>query len=258
MIDYGLLASVIVGFGVPSLVGLWWPVSGRDGPVGFLDVAMGPAFAGVAVGRLTTLVFDDPSSIGSVSDMLIIRSGAEFWPGVAASVAMVVLNSHLGLVPPSRRLAELAPLAMVAYASYEAACVFRDGCFGPRSAIGLRPQGFSSSMLPIGWLMALAVAVAALGVRKLVRRGSPTTAIVLVSVFAVAGVRAVGSIWLPHVGDGLTRQHLTSIVIAMAAMISAAVMAVVMSRRCSPHAAQPEVSTGSGAPPTSIGRGRKR
>ena len=147
MIDYGLLISVIIAFGLPSLIGTWWTVTGRDGPVGFLDVAVGPAFAGLAVGRLTTLALDDPSSIGSLSDMLIIRSGVEFWTGVAAAIAAVLVSANLGLVSPSNRLAELTPLAMLGYAGYEAACIFRDGCFGPSSAIGLRAKAWASFII---------------------------------------------------------------------------------------------------------------
>lgn len=225
MIDYGLLVSMIIGFGVPALVGNWWLVTGRSGPVGFLDVAIGPAFAGLAVGRLTTLALDDPNSIGSISDMLIIRSGVEFWPGVSAALGAGILSANLGLVSPSRRLADVAPLAMIGYAGYEAACIFRDGCFGPESPIGLRPPGLTTTMLPTGWFMAAAVAIAAVGIRVLVSRRYPATVVVATAVLAVASVRAVGSIWLPHVGDGLTRQHLTSIGVAILAAIVTAIVA---------------------------------
>ena len=225
MIDYGLLVSMIIGFGIPSLLGSWWPVSGRDGPVGFFDVAVMPAFAGVAVGRLA---LDDPSSIGSISDLLIIRSGVEFWPGVAAGIVAVLVGAHRGLVEPHKRLAELTPLAMIGYAGFEAACIFRDGCFGPESAIGLRPPGVATTMLPVGWLMAAAIGVATLGVNALVRGDRPPLVAAVASVMAVASVRSVGSIWLPHVGDGLTRQHLSSIAVALASL---AVACIVLARR---------------------------
>ncbi len=224
MIDYGLLVSMIIAFGVPSLFASWWLVSGRDGPVGFLDVAVGPVFAGLAMGRLTTLALDDPSSIGSISDMLIIRSGVEFWPGVAAALAAVLVSAHFGLVSPSRRVAELAPLAMIGYAGYEAACIFRDGCYGPRSTIGLRPPGLTTTMLPVGWFMAAAVGVTAIGVHTLLTRGRPPLVVALASAAAVASVRAVGSIWLPHVGEGLTRQHLSSIAVAVVSLAGLAIV----------------------------------
>lgn len=226
MIDYGLLVSMIIGFGIPSLLGSWWTVSGRNDPVGFLDVALMPAFAAVAVGRLATLGLDDPGSIGSISDLLIIRSGVEFWPGLAAGIVAVAVSAHFGLVSPFKRLAELAPLAMMGYAGFEAACIFRGGCFGPESAIGLRPPGLTTTMVPVGLFMAVAVGVAAFGVHVLLRSDHPPVVVALASVLAVASVRALGSIWLPHLGDGLTRQHLSSIAVALTSLAAAIVFAM--------------------------------
>ncbi len=219
MIDYGLLVSMIIAFGVPSFVGSWWTVSGRAGPVGFFDVALWPAFTGLAIGRITTLAIDDPSSIGRISDMLIVRSGVEFWPGVTAAIGAAMLSAHLGLVSPSRRISELAPLAMVGYASYEASCIFRDGCYGPRNPIGLRPPGLSTTMLPVGWIMALAIVAAAFCVHGLVARGRAPIEVAVMAAASVASVRSVASLWLPHVGDGLTRQHLSSLVVAAVALV---------------------------------------
>jgi len=227
VIDYGLLMSMIVGFGVPTLLINWWPLKTYDEPVGFLDVALGPAFAGLAVGRLTALALDDPSSIGSISDMAIIRSGVEFWPGVAAAIGLLLWGAFRGGVPLLDRLADLAPLAMVGYAGYEASCIFRDGCFGPETSIGLRPPGLSTTMLPIGLFMAVAVVAAAVGIRELQRREVGPSFVLLSAAVAVAAVRAIGSIWLPHVGDGLTRQHLTSIAVVAAAVVGLAATRVV-------------------------------
>ena len=211
MIDYGLLFSLIIGFGLPSMVATRWPLNSFAEPTGFLDATLGAAFAGLAVGRLTALALDDPGSIGSVSDMIIIRSGVEFWPGVAAALLTAVWIARRADVPPLRRLGDLTPCAMLGYAGYEMACVFRDGCFGPLSAVGLRPPGLTATMLPIGLLMAAAVVVAAVGLHWLAARDAPPGAVVVAGLLAVASIRSVGSIWLPHVGEGLTRQHVTSI-----------------------------------------------
>lgn len=228
MIDYGLLVSMIVAFGAPSLLAWWWPIdpdpgTSADGaPASFLDVALAPAFAGLAVGRLITLALDDPNSIGSISDMLIIRSGVEFWPGVAAAAGVVLWAGRRVGMPAMHRLASVVPLAMVGYGSYEAACLLRDGCFGPESSVGLRPRGVSTTMFPVGVMMAIAIVVAAFVVRAISVRGRSAVVVALATV-AVAGVRAVGSIWLPHVGAGLTRQHVTSIVVAVAGAAALAV-----------------------------------
>lgn len=219
MIDFGLLVSMVIGFGAPSLVALRWPLTGHDDSVSFFDLALVPALLGLAVGRLAALALDDPTSLGSLSDMVIIRSGVEFWPGVATATAAVMVGARRADTPSVALVANLAPLAMVGYAGYEAGCVFRDGCFGPRTAVGLSPPGVDATMLPIGWFVAAAVVAGAVGVRRLARAGVSPGLVVGTAVVIVAGVRAVASIWLPHVGDGLTRQHATSIGVAMAGAV---------------------------------------
>ncbi len=220
MIDYGLLISIIIAFGIPSLVAYWWLLTISREPVGFLDITLGPALAALAVGRLVTLALDDPNSIGSIPDMIIIRSGVEFWPGVAAAVGLLLWSGRRAGEPGLAMVAAVVPLAMLGYAGYEAACPFRDGCFGPESSIGLRPPGLSTTMLPVGLFIAGAVAIGALVVRGMASRGRSPVVIVLVAALVVASVRSVGSIWLPHVGEGLTRQHKTSIVVAIAAALA--------------------------------------
>jgi len=211
MIDFGLLVSMILAIGVPSVVARWWPLRSFPEPVGVFDVALGPGFLGLAVGRLTAVALDDPQSLGRVGDLLIIRSGVEFWAGAAAGTALMVWGAVRHGVSPWRRLADLAPLALIGHAAYEAACPFRDGCFGPGSAVGLRPPGLTTTMLPIGLVMAATVA---LGAVVLHTRARPMET-VIGATWLVATVRAIGSVWLPHVGEGLTRQHQTSIVVAV-------------------------------------------
>ena len=231
MIDYGLLISIIIAFGLPSLVVYWWVLTIDHESVGFLDVVLVPAAAALVVGRLVTLALDDPNSIGSVADMIIIRSGVEFWPGVVAAAGLLVWSAWRDGRPLLALLSGLLPLAMVGYAGYEAACLFRDGCFGPESAIGLRPPGLSTTMLPVGLFMAGAVAVGAFAVRALAIRGQRPVVIVLAAALVVASVRAVGAIWLPHVGEGLTRQHETSIGVAVVAALTLIIAIAVSARR---------------------------
>lgn len=49
---------------------------------------------GLLVGRITTLALDDPNSIGSPLDMLVIRSGVEFWPGMAAAARVAAWQAR--------------------------------------------------------------------------------------------------------------------------------------------------------------------
>ena len=246
MIDYGLVTSIIIAIGIPTLVAYWWLLTISRESVGFLDVAIGPALAGLAVGRLITLALDDPNSIGSIPDMVIIRSGVEFWPGVAAAVGLLVWGAWRAGEAGLARVAALVPLAMLGYAGYEAACPFRDGCFGPESAIGLRPPGLSTTMLPVGLFMAGAIAIGAVGVRGLAARGRPPVVIALVAALVVASARAVGSIWLPHVGEGLTRQHKTSVGVAVAAAVVLAIAGVISARRQPENVPMPDDAHTSG------------
>lgn len=216
MIDVGLLVSMIVAMGLPTFVGRWWPLTTFDEPVNFLDAAIGPAFAGLSVGRLVAVGIDGPSSLGRLSDLLIVRSGVEFWPGVAAAVLFAAWAARCADVPSIVRLADLTPLAMLGYAGYEATCVVRGGCFGPESPLGLQPPGTSITMLPIGMLAASFAGAATVVLRR--RRSALSPAVIVTSgLVVVAAVRSTGSIWLPHIGRGLTRQHSTSILVLVTA-----------------------------------------
>lgn len=210
MIDFGLVVSLIAAIGAPALLAARW--SDGDESSSFLDDVTAPLLAGLAVGRLATLVLDDPGSIGSMSDMLVIRSGVEFWPGAAAAAGVVAWQARRTERPPMERLAALAPLALIGYAAYEATCVFRDGCLGPVAPVGLRPPGLQARMLPVGWLMAAAALGGAVFVQRRRDRTPPAASVATAAVIAAA-VRSLGSVWLPHVGDGITRQHGVSVVI---------------------------------------------
>ena len=243
MIDFGLLFSIAVALGTPELLAHRWHLETFDEPTGFIDVAAYPALAGLAIGRLAAVALDDPESLGRISNLVIVRSGVEFWPGVVAASLVVLVVARRAGVRPIARLADVVPLAMVGYAAYEAACVLRDGCFGPRSPIGLRPKGLSTTVLPIGLLVALVVVGAAVGTRALSKRGVGSTTVVLVAGASVAAVRAIASIWLPHVGSGVTRQHATSIAVAVA-LASALAGFTVAGPRLRPAAATARLSTG--------------
>lgn len=209
---------MIVAVGVPSLVARWWPLTTFAEPVGFADVAIWPAFAGLAVGRLVAVGIDGPSSLGSVSDLLIVRSGVEFWPGVAAAMLVTAWSAHRSRVAPLDRLADLVPLALIGYAGYEVTCLVRDGCYGPETSLGLQPPGTSTGMLPIGILASIAIVVGAVVLHRQLGRWS-LWIVVTGGVTVVAGVRSLAATWLPHIGDGLTRQHWSSIaVLALAAL----------------------------------------
>ena len=222
MIDIGLLASIAVVVIVPTFFVQPWPLAGA--PTGLIDAGLGAVVVGLVVGRITAVALDDPGSLTTLSDLMIIRSGVEFWPGVGAAVLWIVFRSHREGVAASLRLAAIAAPALVAWACYEATCVLRDGCPGPVSAIGLRPDGLVKRMIPIGLLAAAAAAAAALMVRRAQRAGMTDIRVVTLTVAAAAAIRSVDSIWLPRIGTGFTRQHQTSLLVAVLSALTFAVL----------------------------------
>ena len=217
MIDVGLLASMAVVLIVPSVFVRAWPESAAA--AGFFDVAIGALVIGIAVGRLAAMAIDGAGSLTNISDLLIIRSGVEFWPGAAAGLAWVAVGARRDHVSPAERLAAITAPALVAWACYEATCLLRDGCPGPVSSVGLRPTGLVQRMFPISLGVAVAAVGAAALVRRWHRRGLPDLQVIAATLIALATIRSVSSIWLPHIGDGLTRQHRTSIAVAVIASI---------------------------------------
>lgn len=217
MIDYRLLGSIVAAIAAPALLARAWRLPPRASGMGFVDLVTVPALMGTLVGRTVALALDDPGSLRRVADFLVVRSGVEFWPGAAGAAAVVAYRAWRAGDPCLARLAEIIPLAMVGYATFEASCMLRDGCLGPFTSFGLRPPGMTVRMFPVALVMAAAVAVAAVGVRTVAARGMGPLIVVLIGVLAVAVVRSVGSIWLPRIGDGLTRAHRTSIMVAVAA-----------------------------------------
>lgn len=214
MIDGDLLASlVLIAAALGVVIAVAPPRTGDRASL--FDVALWPVMAGVLAGRVTAAALDDPHALSRPGDLLVLRGGVEFWAGVATAAAVGVWSARRARQSAVARLADVAPYALVAYAAYEAGCLVRAGCFGPRSAIGLVPPGLSATVAPVG----LFVAAAAVGLAIVARRVAPRYGgnAIAISVLGLAVIRAVASIWLPKIRSGPTRQHLESIVVAVAA-----------------------------------------
>lgn len=216
MMDFGLLMSALVVVAAVVLVERLWPLQTVEPGQSFLDVIAWPTAIGLLAGRTATLLIDNPDSLRRIRDVLIIRSGVEFWPGVFAAALVAAFAARRVDVDGWDRLADLAPLVLVGYGAYEASCIFREGCYGPVASIGLQPRGIAETMVPVGIFMGCAAIVSAGAVRR--RRNhwnSRATTALAVAVLAL--IRAMGSIWLPHIGSAPTRQHVTSVVVAVLA-----------------------------------------
>jgi len=175
-------------------------------------LASTPLVAGLAAARLTAVVLDDPATLLRPFDLLLIRGGMEFWAGVAGASAAIWLAARNRPFTPLDRAADIAPFALFAYAIYEAACLLRDGCFGPASPLGLRPGGLGQTQVPVGVLVGMAAAaLGALSWRWSRRR--PPIDVALLAVTGLAGIRSFAGFFLPKVTSGLTRPHMESLLV---------------------------------------------
>ena len=94
MMDVGLLASMVIMLAVPAAFLRPWPASALSSSI--FDTSIGALVVGLLVGRATSLALDDPHSLTSLSDFLVIRSGVEFWPGLFAGMAWLAVGARRG------------------------------------------------------------------------------------------------------------------------------------------------------------------
>jgi len=221
VIDTGLLVSVVALVAIPVV---WSRFAGiRIDGERLTDAAIAPLVSGLLAARIATLLLDDPEALRSFKDASVIRGGVDFWPGIIVAVVVTAWGAHRTGKDPVERLAALVPFALVAYAVFEATCVVREGCFGPVSPLGFRPTGLQATMFPIGLVVAGVVA----GTAIVIYRSSWSPAVrVWLAVGVVSAARAIASFWLPKIGDGLTRAHQWSLVVALLSTLVAAVLLV--------------------------------
>lgn len=222
MLDVGLLLSgIVVWFGVRLADRVTAPrLSDR---VEAVDRLLAPALCGVLVGRAVAAALDDPSSLRSVRSFLVVRGGVEFWPGAIAVLVVVLVAARRRRRPGLLEAAELVPFALIGYALFEATCLVRDGCYGPRSSLGLVPQGLDTRMFPIG----IAVAAVALALAVALQRSwwvAPGLRVVI-AISGLGAIRGVAATWLPHLGSGMPRtqrESLTAMAVGFLVMLPAA------------------------------------
>ena len=80
MIDKGLLLTLAVIVVSLVLAMRIWPPRTVDRST-MLDLATSVGVLGVVVGRLFFMALEDPSGLTRIGDILIVRSGMEFWAG---------------------------------------------------------------------------------------------------------------------------------------------------------------------------------
>lgn len=216
MIDRGLLLSILVASALPWLITRVAPSRADHWrPAG--DPLITAGLIGLVGGRIIALTLDDPASLGRLRDIMIIRGGVEFWPGLAVGALAFLFFTRREPASASARLSVAAPLFLMGYAGYEAMCIARDGCFGPPAAFGLVPVGFAGPVFPVGLVVALVTVVGGL----VIRTQRPQVGSASLALLILALTRSVAGFHLPRLGDSLTRPHLESlgVLVVMVAIV---------------------------------------
>lgn len=214
MLDIALLGSVLVIVTSLYIAARWAPVASMHANEA-IDRLYLPTFAAILAARVVAAALDDPTSLRSLRSLLVVRGGLEFWPGVAAGLAVLAAGLRRSGRPVLVELVDLAPFALWGYGAWELTCWLRDGCYGPEAPFGLVPDGLSEPQLPMGLLMGGTLVLLGFVVRH--AWSITPGARLLLAVGGAAAIRAVGSFWLPHLGAGLTRQHWQSLAVVAVA-----------------------------------------
>lgn len=220
MLDRGLLLSG----GAVLVVLAFFGRGRRPGEPALSEVALWPALVGLAAGRLVAMALDDPASLRTGRNLFLVRGGVELWPGVAAAAltALAHLRRHRRPVGPTIGL--LVPSAVAAWATYDLACLVRDGCPGPPSSFGLRPPGLTTTQVPIGVLVGLVGLGAAVALRAMSARRSATW-VILGGLLTVSALRSIESLWLPTLDGRITRQTAQTLAVLAGTVTTAVLVA---------------------------------
>jgi hypothetical protein len=232
MIDSGLLISIA------AVVGTVWVLARLMQPrtmaaTDVVDSALTGVVAGIVTARVVAMAFENPAGLSRLGEVMLLRSGLDFWPGVITGIVTLAFLGRRAGVAVGPRLADWAPFGLCAYAAYEATCLARDGCFGPRSPIGLRPAGIGSRQFPVGLAVAAAVVVLAMVVRWLAAGSAHPT--LLLAVGGLAAIRFLAAFWLPRVTLGPTRQQTESLLVLVFTGAATVVLASSLRRTLARH-----------------------
>src|SRR3546814_14572986 len=87
MLDLGLLVTMVVLLAGLAAAARWLPITSYE-RADVLDQLYGPALAGLFVGRLTAVLLSHPEPLGSIRALHVVRSGVDFWAGVASCLSL--------------------------------------------------------------------------------------------------------------------------------------------------------------------------
>lgn len=217
--DTGLLLTMLIVVGGVQLVLRVAPPAAVD-RAQLVELFWTPVLVGLIGARLVFVLLDHPASVIRIRDLMVVRGGMEFWAGVALVLVWVLAGARRSVdrFEAMVKLAAAVPYLLIGVALYEASCLVRDGCLGPVATVGLVPRGLDSTMVPVGLLVAGALSLAAVVLRRARTLASEQT--VLWAFVGLGGVRLVASWFLPAFGPSrVERESLLVFVLAASGLV---------------------------------------
>ena len=217
--DTGLLLTMLIVVGGVQLVLRVAPPTAVD-RAQLVELFWTPVLVGLIGARLVFVLLDHPASVFRIRDLMVVRGGMEFWAGVALVLVWVLAEARRSVdrFGAMVKLAAAVPYLLIGVALYEASCLVRDGCLGPVATVGLVPRGLDSTMVPVGLLVAGALSLAAVVLRRSRTLASEQT--VLWALVGLGGVRLVASWFLPAFGPSrVERESLLVFVLAASGLV---------------------------------------
>ncbi len=221
--DVGLVFTLLIVLGGVQILLRGMPPTAVD-RAQVMDLISGPVIVGFIVARVVFVLLDHPASVFRLRDLMVVRSGVEFWAGAFVAFSWILIRRQRAVDRAGTlvALAAATPYLLIGTALYEASCLVRDGCLGPVASVGLKPNGLGSTMVPVGVVAAVVLAVAAFVLRQAWTLDAEQT---VLSAFAVlGGVRLMASRFLPAFGP--TRVERESALVFVLALSALTVRAV--------------------------------
>jgi len=201
--EFSLLGAAAFGL-VAMYAVLWWEAgrgNAADCTRDLWDLALSAGIAGLAAGRLASMIQGGTNPLTHLGDILIIRGGVD--TGVAATVALITaaVMSRRDLLP---RLDAAAPAALAGLAGWHAGCLARSACAGTPSDLPWRihSDGGAIGRHPVEIYAALLLIIGVIALIAWKRRHPPAGMVVGLAVSWAGAVRLATEPMRPGIGSG--------------------------------------------------------
>ena len=218
--EFTLLWSVLLAVLALYAV-LWWEAkrgNALDCTRDLWDIALGAAIAGLAVGRVTSMILGGVNPIAHPGDILIVRSGVDT---TAASIAALTVFGWLARKDLWATADALAAPVMAGLAGWHASCTMRDICAGTPGDLpwAITTPGGSVGRHPVEMYAAMLLIIAAVGLALWKRRVPKAGVVGSSALFVASLIRLITEPLRLSLGSGPWPWYLTATVIGAGVLV---------------------------------------